>query len=125
MSHYPVFNLEPYNAPAGVPPVLSYPDNGDELCERVFGFPPKPEQRTVAEHIGRGEDCMLIAGCGWGKPLAYFLPLVLWEKRVIVIISPLITIMEEQHQKLEALGISSIQYPSTVTESYQTTSRNS
>src|SRR5690554_5308511 len=88
--------------------ILSYPENGDELCERVFGFTPKPEQRMVTEHIGRGEDCILIAGCGWGKTLAYFLPLVLWEDRTILIISPLVALMEEQHRKLEAVKISSI-----------------
>ncbi|KAG0241727.1 hypothetical protein BG011_003458, partial [Mortierella polycephala] len=42
--------------------VLSYPVNGDEQCERVFGFTPKPEQRKVVELIGRGDDCILIAG---------------------------------------------------------------
>lgn len=108
MSNYSRFNLEPRNKLPSAPPILSYPDNGDELCERVFGYTPKPEQRKVAEHIGRGEDCILIAGCGWGKTLAYFLPLILWEKRIIVIISPLVALMEEQHQKLDALGISSI-----------------
>jgi len=90
------------------PRLLTYPDNGDELCERVFGFKPKVEQRQVAEHIGRGEDCILIAGCGWGKTLAYFLPLVLWEGRVVVVISPLVALMEEQHGKLQETNISSI-----------------
>ncbi|KAI7822050.1 P-loop containing nucleoside triphosphate hydrolase protein, partial [Gamsiella multidivaricata] len=90
------------------PIILSYPENGDERCETIFGFTPKPEQRMVAEHIGRGEDCILIAGCGWGKTLAYFLPLILWENRVIVIISPLVALMEEQHRKLQAVNISSI-----------------
>ncbi|KAF9200839.1 hypothetical protein BGZ59_003066, partial [Podila verticillata] len=88
--------------------VLFYPADGDEQCERVFGFIPKSEQWKVVEHIGRGDDCILIAGCGWGKTLAYFLLLVLWENRVIVIISPLVALMEEQHRKLQAVNISSI-----------------
>lgn len=88
--------------------VLSYPEDGDEKCMRVFGFTPKPEQRKVVEHIGRGEDCILIAGCGWGKTLVCFLPLVLWESRIIVIISPLVALMEEQYAKLQAVNISSI-----------------
>lgn len=87
---------------------LTYPQNGDQLCKDVFGFAPKSEQRQVAEHIGRGEDCILVAGCGWGKTLAYFLPLILWKTRVIVIISPLVALMDEQHEKLSAVNISSI-----------------
>jgi superfamily II DNA helicase RecQ len=90
------------------PSILSYPPNGDENCKQVFGFIPKAEQRKVAEHIGRGEDVILIAGCGWGKTLAYFLPLVLWENRVVVVISPLVALMEEQHMKLQAVNINSI-----------------
>ncbi|KAF9428462.1 hypothetical protein BGZ94_002295 [Podila epigama] len=47
--------------------ILKYPVDSDDICARAFGFPPKPEQREVVEQIGRGEDCILIAGCGWGK----------------------------------------------------------
>lgn len=87
---------------------LTYPPNGDDICKRVFGFFPKDEQREVVKHIGRGEDCILIAGCGWGKTLAYFLPLALWDNTVIVIVSPLVALMEEQQMKLQAVGICSI-----------------
>jgi superfamily II DNA helicase RecQ len=41
---------------------------------------------------------MLIAGCGWGKTLVYFLSLELWQDCVILVISPLKTKMQEQHQ---------------------------
>ncbi|KAG0334692.1 hypothetical protein BG004_000310 [Podila humilis] len=88
--------------------VREYPEDGDSVCQRVFGFLPKPEQREVAKSIGRDEDAILIVGCGWGKTLAYFLPLVLWEDRIVVIISPLVALMEDQHLKLEAVGVQSI-----------------
>lgn len=43
-------------------------------------------------------DCLLIAPCGWGKTLAFFLPMVLWPHRIIAIISPLIALMNDQMQ---------------------------
>jgi RecQ family ATP-dependent DNA helicase len=88
--------------------VCVYPENASELCKEVFGYEPKEQQEVVVQHIGRGEDCILIAGCGWGKTLTYFLPLVLWRHRVIVVISPLIALMEEQHRKLLSVGIKSV-----------------
>src|ERR1700761_9119965 len=88
--------------------LCEYPENAAELCQDIFGYTPKPEQQIVVEHIGRGEDCILIAGCGWGKTLTYFLPLALWKHCIIVIISPLIALMEEQHRKLQVVGITSI-----------------
>lgn len=61
----------------------------------------------MVEHIGNGKDVVLIAGCGWGKSLVYFLPLILWNKGVVVIVSPLRAIMTEQNEKLKELGIKS------------------
>lgn len=58
--------------------------------------------------IAQGQDCVLIAGCGWGKTLIYFLPLVLWPTDVMVIVTPLKALGDEQQRKLEELGISSV-----------------
>ncbi|KAI8604861.1 P-loop containing nucleoside triphosphate hydrolase protein [Dissophora ornata] len=77
-------------------------------CQDVFGVTPKDLQLQVAECIGRGQDCILIAGCEWDKPLAYFLPMVLWSDRVFVVISPLEVPMQEQCQRLRDLDISAI-----------------
>lgn len=75
------------------------------ICKEVFGVEPKPEQLMVAEHVCQGKDCILIAGCGWGKTLAYFLPLALWEDRTILVISPLKALMQDQREKLEKVHI--------------------
>jgi len=58
--------------------------------------------------LARHQDGILIAGCGWGKTLVYFLPLILWPDRVILVLSPLTALAKEQHERLEALGIRSI-----------------
>ncbi|KAF9111821.1 hypothetical protein BGX27_004400 [Mortierella sp. AM989] len=68
---------------------------------------PKDEQLKVVESIGRGEDRILIAGCGWGKSLVYSLAAVLWPDRVIVVVTPHDSVIrDQQSKKLQALGIS-------------------
>lgn len=88
--------------------ILSLPVDHRELCQHHFKVPPKAFQLKVVEHIGRGEDCILIAGCGWGKSLVYFLPLALWTDRTIVVISPLLALMHEQQEKLRVFRFNSI-----------------
>ncbi|GJJ69733.1 hypothetical protein EMPS_02081 [Entomortierella parvispora] len=73
-----------------------------------FGFRLKSEQLQVTKSIGHGKDIVLIAACGWGKSLVFFLPLLFWDRGVIVIVSPLRAVMKEQHGKLESLGIRSL-----------------
>jgi len=41
---------------------------------------------------------VLIAPCGWGKTLAFFLPMVYWPGSTIAIVSPLIALMNDQQQ---------------------------
>ena len=52
----------------------------------------------MLEHVARQEDCVLLAPCGWGKTLAYFLPMVMFKHSVTVIISPLVALIQEQMQ---------------------------
>jgi superfamily II DNA helicase RecQ len=84
------------------------PSNAADICRTRFGVTSKEEQLQVAGLIGHGKDVVLIAGCGWGKSLVYYLPLAFWDRGVIVIISPLRAIMIEQHQNLQELGFSSL-----------------
>ncbi|KAG0221396.1 hypothetical protein BGW42_007766, partial [Actinomortierella wolfii] len=60
-----------------------------------LGIQPKEEQLDVADCIARKKDCILIADCGWGKSLAFFIPLILWSDRSMLIIAPLKAIMHQ------------------------------
>ena len=79
-----------------------------QKCKEVFGVDPKPEQLQVIESIALKRDCVLIAGTGWGKTLVYFLPLVLWPNTVLLIITPLQSLGQEQQEKLESCNIPAI-----------------
>ncbi|KAG0282004.1 hypothetical protein BGZ96_000940 [Linnemannia gamsii] len=43
----------------------------------IFKYAPKEEQLQVVEHVAEQKDCVLLAPCGRGKTLAYFLPMVI------------------------------------------------
>ncbi|KAI7818767.1 P-loop containing nucleoside triphosphate hydrolase protein [Gamsiella multidivaricata] len=84
------------------------PEDTAQICQAAFGYRPRAEQIQVVEMLGRMKDCILIAGTGWGKTLVYFLPLLIWPNDIILIVSPLKVLSDEQHSKLVALGIPSI-----------------
>ncbi|KAF8907383.1 hypothetical protein BGZ58_006196, partial [Dissophora ornata] len=69
-----------------------------ERSRLFFKYAPKEEQLQVVEHVAQQKDCVLLAPCGWGKTLAYFLPMVIFKHSITVIISPLIALIEEQMQ---------------------------
>lgn len=67
-----------------------------QKCQEHFGCSPKEEQIQVVEHVWQQKDCLLLAPCGWGKTLVFSLPMVIWDKSVTAVISPLIALMKEQ-----------------------------
>ena len=67
----------------------------------------KPGQRPVVEAILAGQDALVVLPTGAGKSLCYQLP-ALVRKGLVVVISPLIALMEDQVQKLRARGISAV-----------------
>jgi len=73
-----------------------------------LGVAPKPQQIDVLESIYERRDCVLIAPTGWGKTLAFTLPLLLLKDAVIIVITPLKVLGEEQSGKLKNLNINSI-----------------
>jgi len=74
-------------------------------CQDKLGVVPKPQQINVLESIHERRDCVLIAPTGWGKTLAFTLPLLLWDDAVILVITPLKVLGAEQSDKLKNLKI--------------------
>lgn len=68
----------------------------------LAGF--RPGQRDVIEAVMGGEDCLLVMPTGGGKSLCYQLPAVAREGLVLVV-SPLISLMKDQVDQLTKLGL--------------------
>src|SRR3982751_6341000 len=76
----------------------------------------RPGQREVMEDVLAGNDVLCVMPTGAGKSLCYQLPAVL-KKGLVVVVSPLISLMEDQVQQLRDEGISAAVLNSTLTAS--------
>ncbi|NTU66816.1 MAG: RecQ family ATP-dependent DNA helicase [Candidatus Moranbacteria bacterium] len=73
--------------------------------ERYFNFSQfRPGQREIVEAILAGKDVVALMPTGGGKSLCYQLPAILSQKTSIII-SPLIALMKDQVDALNARGI--------------------
>jgi ATP-dependent DNA helicase RecQ len=85
------------------------------LARRRFGVTEfRPGQRAVIEAVLRGEDVLGVMPTGAGKSLCYQLPALVLAKPVLVV-SPLIALMQDQHEKLQAAAIETAKLDSTLT----------
>jgi ATP-dependent DNA helicase RecQ len=84
------------------------------LLREVFGIEHlRDGQRAVLDSVLDGHDTLAIMPTGSGKSLCYQLAARLLRGTTIVV-SPLISLMKDQLEKLEALGISAVQVNSSL-----------
>ncbi|HEY7213786.1 MAG TPA: ATP-dependent DNA helicase RecQ [Thermoanaerobaculia bacterium] len=87
---------------------------------RTFGFRELREgQAEVIRSVLAGRDTLAIMPTGAGKSLCYQLPGAELPGTTVVV-SPLISLMKDQVDKLEELGIDAVQVNSTLTASEET-----
>ena len=76
-----------------------------DLLKSVFGHDAfRPGQRELIDAVTGGRDLLGVMATGSGKSLCYQFPAVESQKRCLVV-SPLISLMNDQVKKLELSGI--------------------
>ncbi|NOZ13356.1 MAG: DNA helicase RecQ [Acidobacteria bacterium] len=71
----------------------------------IFGYTSfNPHQREIIDVIQSGRDCLAVLPTGSGKSLCYQLPAILSDKKLAVVVSPLISLMKDQVLQLNQLG---------------------
>ena len=77
----------------------------EEILKTVFGFDEfRPLQREIIANVLSKKDALVIMPTGGGKSLCYQLPALIFSG-LTVVVSPLIALMKDQVEQLEALGI--------------------
>lgn len=90
--------------------------NPKEALKFHFGYDSfKPGQEEIVDAILRGRDVLAIMPTGAGKSVCYQIPAVLLPG-LTVVVSPLISLMQDQVKALKAAGIPAGYINSSLTE---------
>jgi len=80
-------------------------DNLHTVLRKYWGYDEfRPLQGRIVQSLIDGHDCAVIMPTGGGKSLCYQLPAVV-SGRTAVVVSPLISLMQDQAASLEQMGI--------------------
>jgi len=76
-----------------------------EILEHYWNFSKfKPEQESIIEAVLANEDCIALLPTGGGKSICFQIPALIREG-ICIVISPLIALMQDQVNTLNAKGI--------------------
>src|SRR5688572_18782791 len=88
----------------------------DEALREHFGHEGfRPGQREVMERLLAGRSTLAVFPTGAGKSLCYQLPALLLEG-LTVVVSPLIALMKDQVDVLQARGVAAARLDSSITQ---------
>ena len=97
----------PSGSPLAAPPGDSeaLEDGLERALRRHFGWESfRPGQRPVVEALLAGRDCLAVLPTGAGKSLCFQLP-ALVRQGLVVVVSPLVALMQDQVSQLQRRGI--------------------
>src|SRR5690242_7912809 len=84
-----------------------------EVIERHWGYRTfRPLQEKAMRAVLDGRDSLVVLPTGGGKSLCYQAPAVL-RSETTVVVSPLISLMKDQVDSLQACGVPAIQIDSS------------
>ncbi len=95
------------------------PLNKEQVLKQYFGYDKfRPLQADIIDWVLYGQDCMVLMPTGGGKSICFQVPALIFQG-LTVVISPLIALMHDQVQALQANGVSAAYINSTLGYSEQ------
>lgn len=90
------------------------------LLKQTFGYDEfRPLQSDIIGQVLQKRDCLVVMPTGSGKSLCYQLPALQFDG-LTVVVSPLISLMQDQVMQMQALGITAVTLNSSlIPEEYQ------
>jgi len=89
------------------------------LLKTIYGYDDfREKQYEIINKVISGEDICAVLPTSFGKSLCYQIPAIYLDKPAIII-SPLISLMDDQKMNLDELGLSSCCYNSTASNKYR------
>ncbi len=95
-------------------------DKAQQLLKTVFGYDEfRPLQQEVISNVLNRRDTLAIMPTGSGKSICYQIPALIFDG-LTVVISPLISLMKDQVEQLNALGVDAVYLNSSLSpQEYQ------
>jgi ATP-dependent DNA helicase RecQ len=88
----------------------------DKALSHYFGYNTfKPLQKEVIENVLKGNDTVVLMPTGGGKSICYQLPSLIFDG-LTVVVSPLIALMKDQVEALQANGIAAAYLNSSLSD---------
>ncbi|HNJ15009.1 MAG TPA: DNA helicase RecQ [Anaerolineales bacterium] len=92
----------------------------ESILKSIFGYDTfKPLQREIIANVQARRDTLVVMPTGGGKSLTYQVPALMFDG-LTVVVSPLIALMKDQVEQLNALGVPAVFLNSSLSqEEYQ------